>query len=366
MKIKTTCFTVILTVCLLISIPISVMGETTSHDRIVIDSLGREVVIPSNIESVICSGAGALRYLTYLDAEDAIVGIDGMDAGSPIGRPYAMAHPEFQELPIIGDFKGFGHGTDNLEAIIALSPDVIIKTYETAEEVEVEQEKLQIPIIYLEYGDLGVNRETMYDSLRILGEVMGKEEKASEIISYIEGIITDLDARTSDSTVVDTPNVYIGGVNYYQTMGFDSTEPGYTPLVLVHGSNLASGLGTDHAMVSREQIIDWDPDVIFVDISGNGITDLIETDAYQALTAVEKDLVYGLLPYNAFTTNQETVLANAYYIGTILYPDTFADIDPVLKADEIFTHMVGMPVFEEMNNSYGGQGLQKILFNSVD
>lgn len=124
-------------------------ADSPSKTRMITDSLNRTVVIPEEVHTVICSGAGGLRYLTYLNMQDRIIGVDRTDAGDPAGRPYAIAHPEFQGLPVTGDFKGSGHGSDNLEEITSLHPDLIIKTYETPENVEKEEEKLGIPIVYL-------------------------------------------------------------------------------------------------------------------------------------------------------------------------------------------------------------------------
>ncbi|WP_341537196.1 hypothetical protein [Methanosarcina barkeri] len=39
------------------------------------DGYGREVTIPENVEQVVCSGAGCLRYLVYLQAQDDVVGL---------------------------------------------------------------------------------------------------------------------------------------------------------------------------------------------------------------------------------------------------------------------------------------------------
>jgi iron complex transport system substrate-binding protein len=69
---------------------------------------------------------------------------------------------------------------------------------------------------------------------------------------------------------------------------------------------------------------------------------------------VKKGLVYGALPYNWYTTNYGSVLANAYFIGKILYPERFADIDPMAKTDDIYTILVGKPVFAEMNDLFQG------------
>ena len=53
-------------------------------------------------------------------------------------------------------------------------------------------------------------------------------------------------------------------------------------------------------------------------------------------------------------TNVGTALADAYYIGKVLYPERFNDINPEEKADEIYTFLVGKPVYEQMKKQFGG------------
>ncbi|MGB4050927.1 MAG: iron ABC transporter substrate-binding protein, partial [Methanoculleus sp.] len=64
--------------------------------------------------------------------------------------------------------------------------------------------------------------------------------------------------------------------------------------------------------------------------------------------------------YNFYSANYETILANAYFVGKTLYPDRFADVDPVEKADEIYTFFVGKPVFADLNGQYDSLGFAKI------
>ncbi len=54
------------------------------------------------------------------------------------------------------------------------------------------------------------------------------------------------------------------------------------------------------------------------------------------------------------------MLADAYFIGSVLYPEQFADIDPAEKADEIYSFLVGEPVFAELNSQYDGLGFSQI------
>jgi iron complex transport system substrate-binding protein len=60
------------------------------------------------------------------------------------------------------------------------------------------------------------------------------------------------------------------------------------------------------------------------------------------------------MPYNWYANNYDTVLADAYYVGKILYPEQFADVDPAAKANEIYTMLDGKPVYTEMKAIFGG------------
>ena len=63
-------------------------------------------------------------------------------------------------------------------------------------------------------------------------------------------------------------------------------------------------------------------------------------DFYHSLKAVQDGKVYTQIAYNWYTTNVEVAIADAYYAGTIIYPEQFKDIEIVEKANEIFVHML--------------------------
>ncbi|ADN34799.1 periplasmic binding protein [Methanolacinia petrolearia DSM 11571] len=339
-------------------------GSTVSETVTITDALGREVTVPKNPESVVCSGSGCLRYLTYLQAEDKIVGVDDIETEETKfdARPYALANPQFREYPLIGEFRG----ADDPEKIIACNPDVIFKTYVTsASDADELQDKTGIPVVALNYGDLGVNRADMYQALTLMGEVMGKEDRAKDIIGFFNSSIADLNARTESVAEDAKISTYIGGIAYRGPHGFQSTEPSYPPFMFVDAYNVAGEMGTEHADVAKEKIIEWNPDVLFVDLSTlqttpSAIDELQTDESYQTLDAVKSDEVYGVLPYNWYTSNHGSVIADAYYIGTILYPEQFSDIDPAAKADEIYTFLVGEPVFDEMNIAFNNTAFTRI------
>ena len=347
--------------------------EPLQAARTITDAAGRTVQVPNSVDRVICSGPGCLRLLTYLQAQDTIVAVDDIETRrrSFDARPYALAHPEFKSMPIFGEFRGH----DNPELIVALDPQpqVIFKTYPTmGHDPDELQSKTSIPVVVLNYGNLGELRPELERSLRIMARVVGRSHRAAEVISFFNSTINGLDQRTRDIAPEDRPSVFLGGVAFKGPHGYRSTEPGYPPFEFVNADNVArvSGPGGNiprQADVAKEQIVAWDPDILFLDLAtlqlGSGASGLheLKTDpAYQILTAVREGRVYGLLPYNWYTKNFGSVLANAFFIGKLLYPEQFEDIHPQGKADEIYEFLLGKPVFQDMNAMFANLAFQAI------
>ncbi|PAV10488.1 iron transporter [Methanosarcina spelaei] len=337
------------------------------------DGFGREVTIPESVEQVVCSGAGCLRYLVYLQAQDYVVGVDSIEKekSEVEGRPYVLANPQLKDYPLIGEFRG----KDDPEKIIAINPQVILKTGASGQptatnsaDAEALQNKTGIPVVMFPYGSLKNEEQKaqMYSSLRIMGKVVDKQERAEEIINYINATMKDLENRTADIPESERKTVYVGGVSSAGAHGIISTEPAYAPFLWVNAKNVAAGMGTDHADIAKEALIDWDPEYIFIDVGtlqlGNegAVGELKNDTSLAGLSAVKNKKVYGVIPYNYYSTNYESVLANAYFIGKVLYPDRFKDIDPEAKADEIYTFFLGKPLYSEINGQYGNLGFKAI------
>lgn len=337
----------------------------------VTDAMGRTVTLPDPIERLICSGPGCLRLIVYLQATNMVVGVDDMEGRRSRfdARPYALAHPKFKTLPIFGEFRGY----DNPELIITLdpAPQVIFKTFAGVmgyDPVEL-QKRTAIPVVALHHGNLSNKREGFYNSLRLLGKILDREARAEMVIAFFEETIIDLKTRSA-SKQREKPSVFLGGVAFRGPHGFQATEPNYPPFNFLSAMNLAAKTGTEltHTLVSKEQIVEWDPEYIFLDLAtlqmgegAGGLHELRSDPAYQSLTAVATGKVYSVLPYNWYHINYGSVLANSYFIGTILYPDAFVDIKPAAKADAIYTFLVGKPVFEQMNNLFKGLVFQQIV-----
>jgi iron complex transport system substrate-binding protein len=232
------------------------------------------------------------------------------------------------------------------------------------------QKKTSLPVVVLDYGDLSNQRNPFYQALRTMGMAVNKERRAEEIVSFFESAIQDLKDRTKSIPERERKTCYVGGIALKGPHGFQSTELDYPPFLFVNARNVVSGSfmkGEGQSNVAKEKIIEWDPEILFLDLStvqmgdkAGGLFELKTDPAYRTLGAVQGGQVYGTLPYNWYAQNFGSILANAYFIGKLLYSQRFRDIDPEAKADEIYTFLVGKPVFKEMDRMFQGLVFKRI------
>jgi iron complex transport system substrate-binding protein len=325
-------------------------GRVGAKNTVVVkDMLGRAVTVPAKLKRIVGIEAGALRLLVYLDAAALVVGVEDTEQKG-LTKPYLIAHPELAKLPVIGPI----HGGD-AELIATQKPEVIFWTSTTVGKADALQQKTGVPVIALNYGDLDNQKPVLYDALRLTAKVLHKEARAAKLINSIEALIKDLDGRTKDAP--SREKVYVGGVAYRGAHGIASTEPDYAPFRFVNAHNVAATIKLEHAFIEKEKLLEWNPDKIFVDTASFS---LVKNDLGPGgelgsiLKAVKNKQLYTVMPYNWYTTNFATVLANAYYIGKVLYPQQFRDINPETKADRIYRLFVGKGVYASMKKMYGG------------
>ena len=339
------------------------------------DAFGREVSIPESPEKIAVVGSGSMRYFVYLGIDlDDVCAVDYQDSKLNIQtvnvRPYALANPEILEIPEVGAAKGV---VDN-EKLLMSGAEILFMGGASSSNAEVAneiQEKTGIPVVMFYTGNYVTDAEKIQDTLLMLGEILGKEQRAKDLIAYFDAVEADLKKRVAGLSAGES--VYIGGVAYNGYHGLDGTDPTYYPFAVLNIKNAAGEVSsvsqTGYAQISKEKLLEWDPDFILVDLStltaaeGGALVELKNDPSYRELTAVKNSMVYTVNPHTSMNVNHETTLANAYFIGKLLYPEQFEDIDPVKKADEIYTFVVGEPVFDLLSANVDNLSYQRVLFN---
>ncbi|MGD6809990.1 MAG: ABC transporter substrate-binding protein [Candidatus Bathyarchaeia archaeon] len=320
------------------------------------DMLGRTVTVSNNVTRIVATNPGCLRLITYMNASSFVCGVEQTELTSG-GRPYAIAHPEYATLPVIGPQFG-----GDPELIVAQKPDVVFTTNTASIDLDSLQSQLGIPVIGFNYGGVETteSHQDLYDSLTIIGKVLHMEARSTEVINYIDGLLNDLSSRTINIPDADKPTVYIAGVSSRGTHGFTSTSAVYAPFTLTNSKNVVTlelaNNSTGTVTLDLEALPSLNPQVIFADYAGMQLSmqDIQNhLDVFNQLDAINSGSTYGVLGYNSYAQNFEIALSDAYYVGTVLYPTQFADIDPVQKANEISTFLCGAPTYDAMVALYG-------------
>lgn len=324
--------------------------------RVVTDSFGREVTIPAQVQTVVCTGSGALRMVSYLQCTDLLVGVEDTDKEYEIStlRDYAhVNHELFASLPSIGKGGGTGN-TAYIEELIGLQPDVILSGY-NEEALEELAQATGIPCVSIRARSINFIDESFYTAMRVASEVLGAEERCEAVLSYIDAAKADLAARTADIPESERRSCYAGAVTFSGAHGFTGTYSNFGPFLAIGAKNVADEVGeVGYFDADPEKIVAWDPDVIFLDFNG---MPLINEDYqanpafYNSLTAVRSGKVYSQISFRSSASNLETALADAYYAACVLYPEQFADIDPEAKAGEIFTELLGSNPYPDLKEA---------------
>ena len=324
--------------------------EAAPESRVITDAAGRTVEIPAEVNQVVCVGVGALRYTCYVGGADRVIGVEDYETKPGMSRLYNYVNfDKFKDLPVIGT-----NGEPFVEEIVGVDPQVIVMSSYAKQDADELREKTGIPVVVVPGSDTTLD-DKAYETIRILGELYGLEDRAETLTAYLRGVQKDLDDRTASIPEESKPTCYVGGVSFKGQHGFEGTEAYYGPFELIHAKNLANTTDQTGAFnIDVEQVLAWDPDVIFLDFNGMSLIKEdyeAHPDFYNALTAVQEGKVYSQISFRSSASNLETALADAYYAACIMFPEAFSDIDPVEKAGEIFEALLGTNPYEDLKGA---------------
>jgi len=258
--------------------PAASSGDASREDYIFTDDSGREVEVPGEITSFVPSGPLAQIVLFAL-APEMFVGLATEWNSSAEG----IIADEYFGLPYFGQL--YGSADLNVEELALADPQLIIDIGEAKssiiEDLDTLQTQTNIPTVFV-----SATLETMPETYRKLGALLGKEEKAEILAQFCENVY--------DRTLSIMEEVGDNKVNALYVIGEDGLN------VLANGSyhaelidlltnNLAVvsdpvSKGTGNA-VDMEQISLWNPDfVIFA--PGSIYSSVAEMDTWSEITAI--------------------------------------------------------------------------------
>lgn len=333
---------------LLVSVP--------ANAKTVTDVLGRQVEVPDNPQKVLLG--------FYFEDFFSIVGPDAFERVVAISKDawygwrnlqwqaYTTTTPRIEELADVGEVDA---GTFSLEAALASGADVAILAawqFNALGDAVQTMEAAGIPVVVADYNAQTVEKHVA--STLLIGEVMGTEDRAKKLAAEYEAAVADVKARVA---AAGTPakRVYVElGNRGPDVFGNSYGELMWGGMVIAAGGeNIAKDQVAKWAPLNPEYVIAQNPEVIFIAGSGwvgrdqavhmgpgvdpavshERIRPYLDRPGWADLQAVKDGQVHGLYHGGARTLYDYAYLQ---YIGKVLYPDAFADIDPQQTLDRYF------------------------------
>jgi iron complex transport system substrate-binding protein len=306
--------------CALILALLALPAWAQDASRTVADSAGRHVKIPGKISRVIAAGPPA-SVLLYTLAPEKMVGW----VRAPRPSEKAFLSEKVRDLPEYGRLTGRG-GTANLETILKFKPDLIVDsgsirpTYVSL--ANSVQEQTKIPYLLLD-GSFA-NTPEVY---RLLGKILGVEQRAEKLARYADETLNGLKARVAAIPESERPRLYYGrGANGLETGLAGSIN--LEVLERVGAINVAAAAGTGGlTKVSMEQVLAWNPDVILT-LDPGFYRSVGKDPLWGSVKAVRNGRIYlaPSLPFGWFDSPPGVNrLIGVRWLMAILYPKQFPE-----------------------------------------
>lgn len=292
--------------------------------RTLIDQTARTVEVADHVQRVATLPIPLASMLMAIDGGSQRLA--GMHPGSRADFDYGLLghiYPQARQTPddMVGD--GF---VPNVEALANGQPDLVVQWGDRGNAIVDPIAGLGIPVLTLRYGDSSLAAGW----LRLLGAALGKAERGEALAGWFEQRLQQIADRAHALALDKAPRtLYLYRAQAgLQVAGKGSSMDG--DIRLAGGRNVAAEV-PGFAVVSPEQLLVWDPQVILLN---NFEPSLSPSDIYQdprlaGLSAVRNKRVYQF-PHGGFRwdpPSQETPLA-VDWLFNVLHP---AEADPNLR-----------------------------------
>ena len=275
-----------------------------------VDSMGNVVTLNEPPERIVSLAPSNTEILFAIGAGDSVVGVTDY-----CNYPYNFtAWVEAGNMTSIGSYWN-----PSVEPIVALEPDLVLATSASLDAADTLK-SLGYAVLVVE----GHTIDEILEDILLVGRATYKNTETSALVidmrARMDAITTQLMAATS------TPKVY------YEVWfePFMSAGPGTfidEVITLAGGENIFNDATTSWPVVSSEEIITKDPDVMLFPDSYMGagyydLTDVPNRPGWSIITAVQNDAIYEVIEDQLIRSGPRIVDA-IEDIAALLHPDIF-------------------------------------------
>lgn len=282
------------------------------------------------------------------DAAEIIRALGKADAIAAVNSTVADDEafwPNLSKAPMIG------HAFNpNCEAIVKIRPDLVVAYKNRPDAAFDERMKaFGVPVLRLDCFRPG----EVEDDIRFLGSTLDADEKAEELVTFIDKwrtLVTERVAAIPDS---ERPRVYLEGYRAFKGSG--GGTGGNILCSMAGGRNVVANLKTRYPTVSSEWLLKENPDIVVKAVSTSAKAGGYDDDDRTAMKAIHEELTLrpgwdGLAAVKndkVYLVSASSWLGPAYVVALArmakwFHPEKFADIDPTVIHKEYLRRFHGL------------------------
>lgn len=263
------------------------------------DFLEREITLEKEPERIVSLAPSITELIYALGAGDKVVGV----------TDYDNYPPEVEEVSKVGGFKG-----PNIEAITAQNPDIVLASNQSGQEEMEALENMGIPVIMME----AKNIEGIYESIRLLAQITGAEEKGEEIISEMETKINEIKDKVEGLPTMDVFYLVSFDGNWTAGKGTFIDEL----IALAGGKNIVNDV-EGWAQYSVEELVKQNPDAIITSPHAGNVEDIESAEGYKDTNAVKNGNIFVISDDDIIARASNRIVLGLEEIAKFLHPEVF-------------------------------------------
>jgi len=235
--------------------------------------------------------------------------------------------------------ESVGRGVVDLEKLAKYNPTALIHRSNDPETVEAV-ENLGVNVICITVEDMTDIEAT----LTLLGRYFGAEERADEVIAWMQGKFDRVAEIVSTIPEEERVTALLMGGELGRVAGCDMLQ---TWMIEQAGGIPVADVGEDHNWFNAgvETVFEWNPEYIFCTGSTGldyDISDMESDPAWSAVEAVKQGNIYQMpAKIDAWDLPGLSCAIGTMYMLHTMYPDYFSAEELQSEIDEYYTFMFG-------------------------
>lgn len=274
-----------LSLILLLSFLITIGGivsVSSSNQPILLeDHLGRTIELPGPAQRVIGTHNPSKNMVIVLDGDASrFVGFGNKDMAFGL---YEIVAPTIEDMVQVGRGQNL-----SMETILAVEPDLMVLPVRFQGLIP-QLEEIGVPSLAIHVEKFA----SISDALLLVGKAIGQDERAEELVQFIEEKIRKFSGLTD--AIENKPRVMMTSKSSETRVSTDEMLQNQM-IEMGGGVSVTAGyqLADFWAEVDMEQIIAWNPEVIFVPPYANYSIqeDILENPRWADISAVQNQRIY--------------------------------------------------------------------------